>query len=89
MVSYDRFSKNKNFVIELLLYNDSLKAKQIFHKLKRQFGLDLTYQAVHKILKQMVIDKVLVKDNLNNYSISKEWAESNLKEAENIYKKLD
>lgn len=49
-----------------------LNAKEIHNVLKREFGLQVTYQAVHKVLHQMNEEKTLEKKD-NGYQINGEW----------------
>lgn len=51
-----------------------LNAKEIFLRVKRRNGREVTYQAVHKTLKQLLEQKILIKEK-NGYRIAKEWVE--------------
>lgn len=41
-----------------------LNAKDIFLRVKRRSGREVTYQAVHKTLKQLLVQKILVKEKM-------------------------
>ncbi len=62
----------RNKIIEILSEDWPLTAKKIYNKLQRLYGISVSYQAIHKKLKQMTKEKVLLK-NEAGYSISKEW----------------
>jgi hypothetical protein len=74
---------NKDKIIELLSQEAPLSIKKIYYGLKKSYSFKGTYQAVHKLVKQMTINKVLSKEN-GVYSINREWIE----EQEKIGKKL-
>lgn len=61
-------------ILNTLSKENFLTAKEIFTRVKRQGEKDVTYQAVHKTIKQMVEKKVLMKEK-QHYSIAKEWVE--------------
>ncbi len=64
--------KLKDKVITLLSLQHPLSAKQVFNRLKQNFDLSVTYQAVHKALKEMVVSQVLVQKE-KEYEISLSW----------------
>ena len=80
-------SSSKDKIIKLLSENTSLSAKQVYLRLRRQFGVTNSYQAVHKTIKQMVESKILVK-NENFYNISSEWVEYLKKHVQDLESKL-
>lgn len=61
-----------NLVVDILLAMQPLTAKQIYFKLKKRYGLSISYQAVHKRLKSLEGQKLLRKENLD-YSIDPTW----------------
>ncbi|MFH1895728.1 MAG: hypothetical protein ABIJ74_04115 [archaeon] len=62
----------RNKIVEVLTDEWPLTAKQIYNRLQRSYGVSVSYQAVHKQLKLMLEEKMLLK-NQANYSISEEW----------------
>ncbi|MBI2530142.1 MAG: hypothetical protein HYW05_03285 [Candidatus Diapherotrites archaeon] len=68
-------SKNKStkdVIISILSQEWPLSAKKIYNKVIREHGLNVSYQAVHKLLLQLLDDKVLEKQE-NEYSLNKDW----------------
>ena len=70
--------------IELLSTKWPLKAKVIYQEVKQQ--KQVSYQAIHKTLKQMVKEKVLVKEK-QEYKINLEYLTSTRKKWETIEQK--
>ncbi|MBU2100289.1 hypothetical protein KKG83_03830 [Candidatus Micrarchaeota archaeon] len=77
----------RNKIIEVLSENWPLTAKQIYIKLQRNYGVSVSYQAVHKQLKQMIEEKMLSKKK-TEYCINKEWIEKIQKNTELIAEKI-
>ncbi|MBN2422789.1 methyltransferase domain-containing protein [Candidatus Woesearchaeota archaeon] len=65
-------SSTKDKIISILSNESQLKTKKIHFLLKKQYGLGVTYQAVHKLIKQLVKQGVLKEEN-HSYSINEEW----------------
>lgn len=65
-------SSTKDKIISILSVYPNLNTKKINSILKKQYALDVTYQAVHKTLKQMIDQNVLKHDG-KFYSISGDW----------------
>ncbi len=65
----------KDSVILLLSHEFPLSANQVYSRLRKQFALSVSYQAVHKVLTQLLEEKVLVKEG-KNYFLSKQWISS-------------
>jgi predicted transcriptional regulator len=72
-----------DLIVELLSKEQHLCANEIFEKIQKP----VTYQAVHKTLKQMVEEKVLCKEK-QLYSISLEYVIENKRKWEKIEKQL-
>jgi len=64
----------KDIIIHVLSEEWPLSSNEIYTKAKRKYGLNSTYQAVHKMLKQLANQGVLAKEG-KKYSISMKWAE--------------
>lgn len=76
-------TSTKDAIIKSLSQEWPLTVKQIHQKLQRQYGIESSYQAVHKTIKQMLCDEVLEKSK-NSYSISQKWVERNYQNAEQL-----
>ena len=66
----------KDAVISVLSKEWPLTAKKIYNIIRKTHGLSVSYQAVHKVLAEMVRDGTLAKDG-KEYSISPEWIDRN------------
>ncbi|MFH1586660.1 MAG: hypothetical protein ABID38_02290 [Candidatus Diapherotrites archaeon] len=64
----------RDAVISILSQEWPLSAKQIYNKLQRENGFAVSYQAAHKILKELEKEKIICVDELA-YSINPEWVE--------------
>jgi predicted transcriptional regulator len=51
-----------DYIIEILSENWPLTTKQIYNRLKRSYGVSVSYQAVHKQLKKMLEEKMITKN---------------------------
>lgn len=87
-------SSTKDAVISVLSYEWPLPTKKIFNRINRNYGLSVSYQAVHKTLNKLTEEKIISKEK-EGYSISPEWInllkkyteeliEKRLKEKQNI-----
>ncbi len=66
----------KDTVIGVLSREWPLTARKIYNKVRKTYGLDVTYQAVHKALIEMLEENVLMREG-RDYSISIEWVRNN------------
>ena len=62
----------KDIIIAILSSEWPLSEKKIYNKAIREHSLNISYQAVHKLLLQLLDDKVLEKQG-KEYSLSKDW----------------
>lgn len=62
----------KDLVIMLLLKQHPLSAKQVWYKVNRIFGRNLSYQGVYKTVKELVNEGVLAQCEIG-YEISLDW----------------
>ncbi len=79
--------KNKStqeLIIEILSNEWPLTTKQIHNKLKRNYAHNTSYQATHKVLKQMENEKILAK-NEKEFMLSYAW----IKKISDYGKKLE
>jgi len=74
-------------LINLLSDSKSLTAKQIHYKLQRNYAVTSTYQAMHKTLKQMLTENILIKEK-NAYSINPIWVDDIKKNVERLSEKI-
>ncbi|MBD3202877.1 hypothetical protein GF327_01165 [Candidatus Woesearchaeota archaeon] len=78
----------KDKLIFILSSNPGLKTKKIHHLLKKKFGVSVTYQAVHKLLKQLVEDGV-VEQKGYKYRINDKWIDQLYNFVEHLKKKTN
>jgi len=76
--------KVANIIIDILSNEFPLTTKQVYNRLKRNHGLTISYQGVHKHIKQMLEEKVISKDG-NNLFINYSW----IKKLSNYAKSLE
>lgn len=62
----------KNALVQKLTKQWPLTLKQLDHALKREFGLDVTYQAVHKAMAQLEEEKIVEKTKAG-FQLHPEW----------------
>ncbi len=62
----------KDAVINILTYEWPLTLRQIFYKIKKQYGYSSSYQSVYKAVKEMKESHVLL-DNEKKYEINVGW----------------
>ncbi|MFC2143341.1 HAD family hydrolase [Candidatus Aenigmatarchaeota archaeon] len=75
----------KNLVIRILSNKWPLTAKKIYNIIKNRYNYNVSYQAVHKAIKQLVGDGILSKNN-KEVSINLEWIENLKTFSENVRK---
>jgi hypothetical protein len=80
-------SKSTEYIIEILSNEWPLTAKQIYFKLQRSYGMSISYQAVHKQLKLMLEEKMLLKKKAE-YKVNEEWVQRIQKETELMARKI-
>lgn len=78
----------RNKIIEILSESWPLTAKQTYNKLQRNYAVTVSYQAVHKQLKQMIEEKMILKDG-KNISLNSAWIENKKNFFENLGKSLN
>ncbi len=75
----------KQLIIEILSGEWPLSARAIYSKLTKKYQLSVTYQAVHKALKEMSVQGVIDKQD-KGYKLSMEWINQINKFGEKIKK---
>jgi len=73
----------KDVVMSILSCEWPLTAKRIFNRVNRNYGLSVTYQAVHKTLNKLIEEKIISRKE-KGYSISAEWINSLKKYTESL-----
>lgn len=68
----DKSKSTKDQIINILTRRYPLKAKAIYASIKKEYASSVTYQAVHKLLKELVDEEVLKKKKLS-YKINPGW----------------
>jgi len=59
-------------IISILSREFPLSIKKIYNKIKKEYGLDVTYQAVFKLIKEMTDDGILEKSEME-YKLNINW----------------
>jgi len=62
----------KDLIISILSYDFPLSIKKIYNKIKKVYNSPVTHQAVYKVIKQLIDQKIIIKNN-KDYLLSKEW----------------
>lgn len=81
-------SSPKNKIISLLENNNGLSAKQIYQTLIKHKNYQSSYQALHKTIKQMEKEKILLKKE-SKYSLNAKWLNDRVHELSNILTSLE
>ena len=76
----------KDAVVSLLAYEYPLSAKEIYSRAKRKYGLNTSYQAIHKTLKELTENKIIEKKG-KEYQLNLEWINSLKKFTEQLLSK--
>jgi len=85
--SFRKKSKNvREAIIMVLSKAWPLTARKIYNNIRKD-GFSITYQAVHKVLKEMVGDEILLKEG-TAYSIRPDWLENKKKYYDIIIDKI-
>jgi hypothetical protein len=74
----------KNHIRMILIENAPLSAKQIYSKMKTKSDKQISYQAVHKLIKKLVIDGSILKID-KKYKINPRW----IKDGKEYFAKLE
>ena len=77
----------RDIVVEMLSQEWPLSAKKIYSMLRNKYHLDVSYQAVHKALKELLKQQTLIRKG-KLYEINKSWIESvksDIERLENTY----
>ncbi len=81
-------TSSKDVIVSLLAYEHPLNAKEIHAKAKRRFGLNISYQAVHKSLNELLEEKIIQKTK-KEYELNLNWINSLKKFTEQLLSKDD
>ena len=65
-------SSTKDKIIGILATNPGINTKKVDGILKKQYAINVTYQAIHKTLKQMVEQRIILYDK-RGYMLNPEW----------------
>ena len=76
-------SSTKKLIIEILSSEPPLSLNIICNQLRKRYGINLTYQAVHKAIKELTDEGILQKEK-KDYKLSIDW----INEIEKYSKKL-
>jgi len=73
IATYQRIkTTTKDKIINVLSYDWPLSIRKIFYILKKRYNSNITYQAVHKAINQMVIQNILSKSE-KSYQLNLDW----------------
>jgi HAD superfamily hydrolase (TIGR01490 family) len=64
----------KDIVITILASEYPLTAKKVYNKIKKDYGLNISYQAAYKAITELAEQKILIKNGLE-YSLNNAWIE--------------
>ncbi|MBU2100373.1 hypothetical protein KKG83_03800 [Candidatus Micrarchaeota archaeon] len=79
-------ASTKQKIIDLLSNEYPLPAKSIHSRLQRLYSTEISYQGVHKLLKEMEDHKIIERKK-QEYLLSIEWIQKSKKTLENVEKK--
>ncbi len=65
-------NSTKQLIVEILSKEWPLSARSVYSKLTKKHQLSVTYQAVHKALKEMSSQSIIIKDE-NAYKLHTDW----------------
>jgi predicted transcriptional regulator len=86
---FAKCGKVKDAIIVLLSHRWPLSSKTIYLAVIKEYGLNVSYQAVHKALFKLVEDKVICKEECK-YRLDNKWIQQMKaygKNLENVYEK--
>jgi hypothetical protein len=75
----------KNKIFTVLTMTQGMRAKSLYNFLKKRYAITQTYQAVYKVLNELVNQKILVKEDLE-YRVNTDWVKG---ECERLKSLLD
>src|SRR3989344_5871952 len=78
-------SSTKQKIISILGTEWPLTAKQVYDRVQREYGANISYQGVHKIIKELEAEKVLER-NIKGYQLSIDWIQKSKKSMEDLEK---
>ena len=82
------FDGNKAEIINILVNERGLSAKEIFFRMRKSSGKNISYQAVHKLIINLVQKGILVKSGAQ-YFVNSQWLTKSKKEIEYIEQLAD
>ncbi|MFQ5722348.1 MAG: hypothetical protein ACE5GI_07630 [Candidatus Aminicenantales bacterium] len=65
----------KDAIVSALTIEWPLSARKIYNQVRKKYGFAVTYQAVHKAMKELLNDKIILKEG-KEYSLNRDWIES-------------
>jgi len=79
-------ASTKQKIIRLLSETWPLSAKEIHEKLAKSYSSEISYQAAHKTIQEMLSENIVEK-NQNGYALSLEWIQKSKKNLEQVEKR--
>jgi hypothetical protein len=77
----------KNIIFTILSENNSLKLIQIKNKVIKEYGREVSFQAIRKAVIQLMIEDVILKKE-DQYLINKEWVKRSKSYLDKLYLRL-
>ncbi len=87
LLKFNSKAGSKEKIIEIVSNNWKTNGKKIFETLQRDYGHEITYQAVHKMLAELADENVIEKQN-NTYTLNQDWIKNNRKFFESLETKF-
>ncbi len=72
LAPYSKTKNSKSQIISVLGERWPLTTKEVFSELQKQFGTTISYQAIHKVLQEMIDEQIVVK-NGKSYELNNDW----------------
>lgn len=69
-----RKTGTRDLIINILSLKGSATSKEVYNSLVKEFSKNVSYQAVHKVLQELLTEEAVIKKD-RNYSINPEWVE--------------
>ena len=86
-MSFESSYSCRDLVLNLLFEDWPLSAKEIFEKVKKSSNKTVSYQAIHKVLKVLLEEQILLFKDMK-YSVDPRWVKQMKKQYSNIESKL-
>ena len=79
-------ASSKQKIISILSQEWPLTAKQVFERCQKEYGSAISYQGVHKVVRELEENKVIERAK-NGYQLNVEWIQNSKKALEDVEKR--